>query len=339
MRRILVFAVLTFVGNLFASDIIFPKNAEEIFCTVIGISSKKVTYYQKESKLLYPIFTIPKYKVKHIMLESGEKIVFKQKVRKPKPKPKPKPKIVIDTLPVDTIKIDTIAAKNLILDSIRRVDSIEVEEILKIEIPKKREPITCQNRRFYSFFAGYGISNSSFEQSGGNYSSPLSSFTAGAYRNFKFKSPFVLKFGTFLTYRKGEFEETITNTSASYSYTKETVTVSALDLDFPVLINFSFDAGESKNFRIYTDLGARLGVSLLRKYSSDLLAKNFATATPKYAKNELSLFNAGGIISLGAEINGKYVVETKYDFDITNRYKTDNKCKFQSGWLVIGYKF
>ncbi len=166
----------------------------------------------------------------------------------------------------------------------------------------------------------------------------LAHYNVGINRNFHLNSSLALKLGAFLTLRKGEYEEANTSTSLTFSSKYETVTASSLDIDIPVLISYGIFAEKHKRIRIYADIGPRVSIAISRSYLKELHNYNTSSAIPS-SDNELTLFNLGGVISVGAELYNRFIIEAKYDFDITNRYKTDDKCIFESTLLMVGYKF
>ena len=370
MKKVLVFVLFSLFGNLFALDTIFKKDSKMIFCNVIAISSGNVTYLKKESELSYPVFIIPKSMIRYIEFESGKKVFFTERIRKPRSIPKivvdsvevdsakvdsfkiidtikidiiKVDSILFDTIAIDTIKIDTVKLDSIAIDTVE-IDTLEaeIEEIDTVPIIekiKKEFKIKPYIKRRYTVLLGFGSTKATFDNSVNDYNSSLGSFTVGGYRNFHLTPLFTLKAGAFMSFRKGEFEESKASESQPFSTESEKVTVSVFDLDFSALINYGVFVEKYKRVRIYVDVGPRLSISLVRNYLADFHSDQSTTTIPTYSSNELNLFNIGGVVAIGTELYNRFIIEAKYDFDITNRYKNDNKCTYSSTWIMLGYEF
>ncbi len=244
----------------------------------------------------------------------------------------------IETLEIDTIEVDTTEIANSMLDTFKVDSATTSRTVVKRESFKDIFKIKPYIYRKYATFFGFGSTNASFKNSSSNNSSSVSSFNVGINRNFHLNSSLALKLGAFLTLRKGEYEEANTSTSLTFSSEYETVTASSLDLDIPVLISYGIFAEKHKRIRIYADIGPRVSIAISRSYLKELHNYSTSSAVPS-SDNELTLFNLGGVISVGAELYNRFIIEAKYDFDITNRYKIKNECTYQTFWILGGYEF
>ena len=347
MKNTIIVVMLATICNLFADDIIFKKNSEKISCTVIAITSDQIRYY-KETDLQYPIYSIQKSFVSYIKFESGEKIVI---TKKNISKPIPVPKRNIEKFKQIQKKIANApqVQKAPQVQNIPKVKTEKPKQKTTINKPKKKPVVTKKpvekkpekkvakdpiKRRRYAIFLGGGSIKTLFEKDIVSLVTTLS--IVGIQREFPLASFFSLKSGILLSFRRGNYDDiTTVSTTPTYSYTLKEVEVRVLDLEFPLLINLGLNLGKSKKIRIYTDFGVRLSIDLLRDY----YAFYSGTASTNNTDNELEMMNYGVIIAIGTEISNRFIVEVKYDFDITNRYKTDDKCTFESTLLMLGYKF